>query len=165
MSFSLIPDVRAGDIFAARPAWLKEKGISLLLVDLDNTLAPYSEDLPSEQVLAWMEELAAAGIGCFIVSNNRGKDRVARYAAACGIPAVNRAGKPNPRELRYAMAQMGKGREETALMGDQIFTDVLAANRAGMLSIVVKPLDRKNILFHLRYFVEQPFRLLSKERV
>ena len=164
MSFSPIPDVTAPDIFSVTVKWLCDKGITLLLVDLDNTLAPYSEDMPSARVLAWMEALQAAGIALFIVSNNRGETRVERYAAACGLPFIKRSGKPNPKGLYQAMEQMGKTREETALMGDQVFTDALAANRAGVLSIVIKPLDMPNLLFYLRYFIELPFRRLSKER-
>ena len=164
MRFCLIPDMTAPDVFAVTPDLLREKGVCLLLLDLDNTLAPYSENLPSERVLRWMEGHRAAGISLFIVSNNRDEDRVRRYGTACDVPFISRAGKPRPRGLEAAMGQMGKGPEETALMGDQIFTDGLAANRAGVKSIVVKPLDMPNVLFYLRYFIEQPFRMLSKER-
>ena len=164
MSFSPIPDVTAPDIFTVTPKWLSDKGITLLLLDLDNTLAPYSQDMPTEQVLAWMKELQASGAALFIVSNNRGETRVERYAAACGIPFIKRAEKPHPKGLETAMEQMGKTREETALMGDQVFTDALAAKRAGVLSIVIKPLEMLNMWFYLRYFIELPFRWLSKER-
>ena len=164
MRFCLIPDITAPDVFTVTPDLLCDRGITLLLLDLDNTLAPYSEDMPSERILRWMEGHRAAGISLFIVSNNRSDARVSRYAAACDIPFISRAGKPHPRGLETAMAQMGRRREEAALMGDQVFTDALAANRAGMLSIVVKPLDIPNVLFRLRYFIEQPIRRLSKER-
>ena len=164
MRFSLIPDVTAPEVFTVTPALLQEKGITLLLLDLDNTLSPYSEALPSERVLAWMAAHKKAGISLFLVSNNRDETRVSRYGDACGVSCISRAGKPNPKGLLEAMAELGKHPGETALMGDQVFTDGLAANRAGALSIVIKPIERQNLWFHLRYFLEQPFRLLSKER-
>ena len=164
MSFSPIPKIIATDIFAVTPELLQKKGVTLLLLDLDNTLAPYSEDLPSERVLAWMTELRAAGVDLFMISNSRKSRRADDYAKACDMPFIKRAGKPSPRALRAAMEQMGKRPEETALMGDQIFTDGLAANRAGALSIVIRPLAMKSLYFRLRYIIEQPFRALGREK-
>jgi len=165
MSLSPIPDITGPDIFAVTPALLARRGITLLLLDLDNTLAPYSEHLPSERVLAWVGELKAAGVGLFMISNSRKSSRADTYAKACDIPFIKRAGKPSPKAVHTAMAQMGKSAKETALMGDQIFTDGLAANRAGVLSVVVKPIAMKNLFFRARYLIEKPFRALAKEKV
>jgi len=164
MSFSFIPAITAPDIFAITPEVLGKKGITLLLLDLDNTLSLYSEDLPSERVIAWMSRLQAAGIALYVISNNKNGRRIRQYAEACGIPHVYRAGKPHPRALHEAMKELGKRPEETALMGDQIFTDGLAANRAGAVSIVIRPLTMAGG-FGLRYVLEQPFRRLAKERI
>jgi HAD superfamily phosphatase (TIGR01668 family) len=164
MSFSLIPKVALPDIFGVTPALLRRKGVSLLFLDLDNTLAPYSEDLPSARVLAWMAELKAAGVTLYLISNNSDPGRVERYAEAAGIRGVAKAGKPSPETLRCVMADLRKTPAETALMGDQVFTDVLAANLAGALSILVKPLEM-NALFRLRYIAEQPFRALGREKL
>ena len=158
MPFSPIPKLCFVDVFALTPAILAQHGITLLLLDLDNTLSSYSEHMPTEQVLSWMKSLQDAGVSLYIISNNRSKSRIDNYAAACGIASVHRAGKPHPRALHKAMQEMGKTAEETALMGDQIFTDALAANRAGALSIVVTPIEMKNLFFKLRYHIEQPFR-------
>ena len=160
----MIPHVLAEDIFRIKAEDLKKKGISLLFLDLDNTLSPYSEDLPPEPVLAWMQELKAAGISPYIISNNTSEDRVRTYAAACAIPYVARAGKPSPKTMLKAMEKLGKTKEETALMGDQIFTDGLAARRAGLTAIVIRPLEM-SFLFYLRYILEQPFRRLARERL
>jgi len=165
MSISPIPKLVVPDIFAVTPELLRQKGVTLLLVDLDNTLAPYSEDMPSARVLAWMAELRTAGVALFMISNSRKSSRADDYAKACDIPFIKRAGKPNPRALRAAMELMGKDPAETALLGDQIFTDGLAANRAGALSIVVRPLEMRNAFFRLRYLVEQPLRALGKEKL
>ena len=161
----LVPKVVAASIFAVGPEWLHEKGITLLLLDLDNTLATYAEDMPKKCVLDWLESLRAAGISLYIISNSRKARRVDDYAAACGLAFVKGARKPKPEALQEIMRKMGKTPAETALMGDQIFTDGLAANRAGVSAIVVRPLGMKNPLFFLRYLVELPFRRRSEERL
>ena len=165
MSFSPVPKIVAPDIFAITPALLQKYGVTLLCLDLDNTLSPYSEDMPPAEVLDWMAELKAAGIALYMISNSRKHRRADDYAAACEIPFIKCAGKPSPKALHKAMAETGKTAAETALMGDQIFTDGLAANRAGALSIVIKPIKMGNLFFRLRYGFEQPFRALGKERL
>jgi len=164
MSFSLVPQILAADIFAITPAWLTERGVTLLCLDLDNTLAPYSEDMPTARVLTWLAEMRAAGIALFMISNSRKPSRVDDYAAACDMPFIKDARKPSPKALRAVMTQMGKTPAETALMGDQIFTDGLAANRAGVLSIVIKPIAM-GLVLRLRYGIEQPIRALRKEQL
>jgi len=164
MSVSLVPDITAPDIFSITPQLLADKGVTLLMLDLDNTLSLYAKGSPTPQVLAWMEALQTAGVTLYIISNNRNRQRISRYAEACGIPHVARAGKPSPKTLHTAMQQLGRQPGQSALMGDQIFTDGLAANRAGALSIVVKPLEMRG-WFRLRYLLEQPFRLLAKEKL
>ena len=164
MRFSPIPDICVPDLFSVTPQLLSAKGITLLLMDLDNTFATYAEHSPSEKALAWARECQNAEIDLFILSNSRCPTRAKTFAESCEIPFINCANKPSPRGLREAMRQMGRKPGETALVGDQVFTDGLAANRAGVLSIVVRPLQMKNIFFRLRYFIEQPFRQLSKEK-
>jgi len=160
----MIPHITAPDVFMITPERLQQKGITLLLLDLDNTLSPYSEDLPPERVLEWMSALKKADITPYIISNNASEERVRNYAAACEILHLARAGKPSPKPVQEAMNALGKKQAETALMGDQIFTDVLAAKRAGVTAIVVKPLEM-TVLFRLRYIAEQIFRRLGKERL
>ena len=160
----MIPHITAPDVFHITPAYLKQKGISLLLLDLDNTLSPYSEDLPPERVLDWMNALKKSGIEPYILSNNASEARVKNYAEACEIPYVAKSGKPSPKPVHEAMQKRGKTQAETALMGDQIFTDTLAARRAGVTAIIVKPLEM-TFLFRLRYIVEQIFRLLGREKL
>jgi len=164
MSFSPIPDICARDIFSVTPDFLRQRGITLLLVDLDNTLSPYGEDLPPEPVLAWIAGCRAVGIDLFMVSNTGNEKRAVGYANACEMPYMIRARKPSPKGPMAAMAQRGKPPGETALMGDQVFTDGLAANRAGILSIVTRPL-RMGLFLRLRYMIEQPFRYRCKEKI
>ena len=75
-----------------------------------------------------------------IVSNNRSGRRVTDFCAELGIPYQGHAKKPGTEGLEKAMARAGKGRSETAMLGDKLLTDVLAAKRAGVLSLMVEPL-------------------------
>ena len=161
MSFSLIPNIRLNTVFDIKPDMLLRRNIRLLLLDLDNTLAPYSGQPPSDALNAWKRELESNGIELFIVSYTK-TERAGCFAEAFGVSYLNRAGKPSPKMLRKAMILRSKNADETALVGDQIFTDILGANLCGITSIIVKPIRLKNPLFALRYFIEKPFRLLRK---
>jgi len=164
MSFSPIPDVSIESIFDLKPKMLSERGISLLLLDLDNTLIPYSHTTLPSEVGNWMDGFKRDGIELFLVSNTR-SNRAETFSKTASIPFVNSAWKPSPKKVFEAMRRMGRGLQDTAIMGDQIFTDVLAGNRAGIFTIVVKPIDVHNFLFKLRYFIELPFRVLSKQKL
>jgi HAD superfamily phosphatase (TIGR01668 family) len=165
MSFSLIPDYSFRSVCCVTPDFLKERGVRVLLLDLDNTIAPYGTVVPPEEIAAWAENMKDNGIMLFIVSNNRGSGRVGSLASAFGVDYIMKAGKPGSGGVRRALERLGRKPEETALMGDQIFTDVLAANRAGALSIVVEPIRIRNPLLNLRYWAEAPFRALCKNRM
>ena len=139
MSFSLIPDLLLQGYEEVTPQLLRQHGVTLLLSDLDYTLAPRSVKTPDEGVLAWISGMKAAGIRVMILSNNRSSTRVETFCAQLQIPYVGHAGKPGTRGLRQAMAQSGSTREQTAMLGDKLLTDILAARRAGVLAIMVEP--------------------------
>lgn len=161
MASNLIPALRVRDIYALTPARLKRLGIKALLLDLDNTLSPYGVTEPSARLLAWRDALLQAGICPFIVSNSR-SGRAANFAACAEIPYIDHAGKPSPRALLRAIERCGARPEESALVGDQIFTDIWAARRAGILPILVRPISLKHPFRALRYGLESPFRLACK---
>ena len=140
MSISLVPDVLLPDYRAVTPDFLQVRGVTLLLCDLDFTLAPKSVRHPDGAVRAWIDSLHAAGVTVMIVSNNRSGRRVTDFCAELGIPYQGHAKKPGTEGLEKAMARAGKGRSETAMLGDKLLTDVLAAKRAGVLSLMVEPL-------------------------
>jgi uncharacterized protein len=157
----MIPDLRLSSIFEITPNFLAGRGIKLLLLDLDNTLVPYSGGVPTEEQRRWKNQLRAAGIELCIVSNTK-KDHAKRFADIWGVPYVDRAHKPFDDSIETVIKRMKTTNEHTALVGDQIFTDVWGANRAGALSILVKPLVMKNPLHILRYAMETPFRSLCR---
>ena len=165
MGFSLVPDYSFGGLGDIETSFFTDRGISLVLLDLDNTIAPYDESEPSELMRGWMSGLISAGVTPFIVSNSRRKTRVDEFAAALGIGFVKAAGKPSPSAVLAAAEKLGRRPEETALIGDQIYTDALAANRAGMTSVVLRPIKFTNIFLYLRYLAEKPFRALCRNRM
>ena len=148
-----------------RPEDLAARGIRLVLADLDNTLAPYKVEEPSPQVVQWKEELEARGIRLFLLSNSRKPGRAQRFAEKLGIPYQGHSGKPRKAGYLRAMERMGCTPKETVMVGDQIFTDVLGANNAGVVPLLVEPIRLAgNPGRYLRYAVETPFRALGRRR-
>jgi HAD superfamily phosphatase (TIGR01668 family) len=165
MSFSLIPDYSFRSICDVTPEFLKDRGVRLLLLDLDNTIAPYGTVVPPEKIAAWAETIKKSGVTLFIITNNRGSERVGSLAEAYGVDYIMKARKPFVTGITKALEQLGRRPEETALAGDQVYTDILAANCAGLLSIVVEPIRIKNPILNLRYWLEAPFRALCKHKM
>ena len=156
-------DYLADNIYDITGEALARRGIRLLLADLDNTLAPYGVPLPDERLRAWRDELREHGVTLFILSNNRHESRPRIFAQALDVPYIGHAGKPKTPSFFAAMERVGAAREQTAIIGDQIFTDVLGGNRAGVATILVRPIRLAgNPGRYLRYAVEVPFRLLSR---
>lgn len=165
MSFSLIPRGVYPSVSALDPAALAEKGIKLVLADLDNTLVPYGALEPAPKIKAWMEDLASREIQLFILSNSRKPGRAQRFAEALGLPYQGHSGKPKRAGYLRAMERMGRTPAETIMVGDQIFTDVLGANNAGVIPLLIQPIRLAgNPGRYLRYWGETPFRLLGKRR-
>ena len=152
----------ADNIYQLTGEALQRRGIRLLLAGLDNTLVPYGVPLPDEKLKAWRDDLAAHGVTLFVLSNNRHAQRPSTFANGLEVPYIGHAGKPKTPSFFKAMEQMGVIPQETAIVGDQVFTDVLGGNRAGVTTILVKPIRLAgNPGRYLRYAVEVPFRLLS----
>ena len=156
---------KAHDIYEISGEALERRGIKLLLADLDNTLVPYGVPLPDERLTAWRDELRAHGVTLFILSNNRHESRPRVFSEGLDVPYIGHAGKPKALSFHKAMERMGVTREQTAIVGDQIFTDVLGGNRAGVATILVEPIRLAgNPGRYLRYWGETPMRLLGRRR-
>ncbi len=163
--FSLLPWRQAGSVFELTGESLAQAGITLLLADLDNTLIPYSVNEPGDALRAWLADLTAHGVRLFLLSNNRKPQRPAHFAQCLGIDYLDHAGKPKTGSFFQALERCGASAGESAMVGDQIFTDVLGANRAGVRAILVKPIRLAgNPGRYLRYWAEAPMRLLSRGR-
>lgn len=165
LPFSLIPDRVYGSVLEIDPRELAGRGITLLLADLDNTLAKYGQAGPDGALTAWKDALGEVGVALYLLSNSRKPGRAARFAEALGIPYQGRAGKPSPQGYYNAMERLGRTPAQTAMVGDQIFTDILGARRAGVLALMVEPIELAgNPGRYLRYGVEAPFRALGKRK-
>lgn len=165
MPFSLIPRGVYPAVLDIQPAALKAKGIKLVLADLDNTLVPYKVPEPTPEVVAWKEALEAEGIQLFLLSNSRKPNRARHFAEVLGIPYQGHSGKPKRGGYFRALERMGCKAEEAVMVGDQIFTDILGANRAGVIPLMVEPIRLAgNPGRYIRYAVEIPFRELGKRR-
>lgn len=116
--------------------------IKLLILDVDNTLIDYYKNL-SEQVINWAKEMKGQGIKLYILSNTDDKEKVQVVADKLGIKYKNFAMKPLKRGFKYIQKEMNLKPENIAVVGDQLFTDVLGGNRCNMFTILVEPIDNK----------------------
>ena len=139
MSFSLIPHILLSSYDDLTPQMLTERGIRLLLCDLDYTLAPKYVPRPDEALRTWLADMERAGVRVMILSNNRSSARVERFCRDLGIDYVGHAGKPSVRGYRQAMEKAGVTPAQTAMLGDKLLTDVLGANLSGVTALMVEP--------------------------
>lgn len=166
MPVSIIPHHLFSCYRDISPQWLAGQGVKLLLSDLDFTLAPKSVRQPDEALRAWIASLQAAGIQLMIVSNNRSGRRVTEFCNDLGVPYQGHAGKPSPRGLEAAMARAGADRAHTAMLGDKLLTDVLAAHRAGVLALMVEPAGGAVTAWQkVLHALQAPFKALCRRRL
>lgn len=118
---------------------LAAEGLRGLIIDLDNTMVPRKQTDVSGQLEEWIRRARDAGFSVCIVSNNF-KSRVAQVAERLAVPLVARAAKPRRRAFQLGMELLRSGPQDTAVIGDQLFTDVLGGNRLGLYTILVIPL-------------------------
>ena len=131
----------------------------LLLTDLDYTLAPKAVRRPDDALRQWIDGLKGAGITVMIVSNNRSGVRVTEFCGDLGIGYQGHAGKPSPKGLRAAMERTGADPAHTAMLGDKLLTDMLAAHRAGVRAWMVEPLGGPVGLWnHVLHLLQRPFK-------
>ena len=160
---SFLPRLIFPKITDIQPSVLSERGITLLLMDFDNTMLPYTTDVPNQQLLDWIRRMQESGIILCIVSNSH-KQCVPHFSERYGVPCQTHAAKPSTKGIRLAMQRFGADRKQTALVGDQIFTDVLGANLAGITSIAVKSIHNHTMLLKLRHVFEVPFLAMAYKR-
>ena len=125
--------------------FLNENNIKGLILDVDNTLIDIVRNV-LEGLEEWANKMIDSGIILYIVSNSNKKDKVKKIADQLNIPFIYFATKPLKRGLRKAAKDMNLSYNNIAVVGDQIFTDVLGANRLKMYSILVEPICEKDFL-------------------
>jgi uncharacterized protein len=145
----LTPKSQLETAFEITPKWLEDRNLKGLVLDIDNTLAPTHLPGNETQIRAWLEPFRQANIPIRIVSNGHSK-RILEFCELfnlefVGILGLRMAGKPIPSAFSRACQELGLSANQVAMVGDQIFTDVLGANMAGMYTVLVKPLTEKSM--------------------
>lgn len=141
----LKPDLYVTNVLDIPLEELAARGIKGLIIDLDNTITEWNSYDLKEEIVTWFKKLQHYKLKSCIVSNN-GRQRVEKIGVALGIPAIHKAGKPRQRAFRQAMMVLGTDEQSTAVVGDQIFTDVLGGKRLGLFTILVKPLHPREFI-------------------
>jgi len=124
---------------------LRQKNIKAFIMDLDNTITEWNSNELRAEVAAWFRLIQSQGFKACILSNN-GEQRIKNVADRLSIPFIHRAAKPRRKSFHLAVELMGAEAEQTAVVGDQVFTDILGGNRAGLYTILVKPLARREFV-------------------
>ncbi len=160
-----MPDIYLDDIYQITPEMLTERGIKAVLLDIDNTLVTYDDPMPTESVLKWLEDLKDAGISAAFISNNN-QERVELFNSELKLFATWDSRKPSGKCYRAAMEFLGTDKTNSAVIGDQVFTDVWSAKRLGLFAILVKPIkDKTSLFFRSKRALEKPIlRRYKKKR-
>ena len=163
MPFSPLPKIITEKLTDITPELLRERKIRLLMLDFDNTIVPYTTDVPTAEMEAWLKAVAESDIEVCIVSNSK-RDRVKIFCKAYGLDCITHAKKPFSKGIRQCLEKYGIEAKYCALAGDQIYTDTLGANGCNVKSILVEAIDQHNIWLKLRHVAEMPFVWLSSKR-
>jgi HAD superfamily phosphatase (TIGR01668 family) len=136
------------------PKLLQQHGVRSLLLDVDSTLKSYRTTAIPPETLQWIRTLREAGIGFCILSNGR-VSRIRPIAEQIGLPFIAPAMKPTPFGCRSAIQTRGFDQKSTAMVGDQVFADILAGKLAGIFTILVTPIHPEEERWYTR--IKRPF--------
>lgn len=164
VSFS-VPDYFFECFDQITPSFLHDIGVRALLCDIDNTLVTYDDPLPTPAVIAWLEAMQQAGIAIMFLSNNNAA-RVQQFCEGTALLSCAHAHKPLPGKAKKLLKQIGIHKKESAILGDQIFTDVWTGRFLGVkATILVPPIkDKKTFFFRLKRWLEKPFLAAYRRR-
>lgn len=141
MMLRLTPHQHLSTVFELDLDGLRARGIRGVVFDLDNTLGSWGFTEWDERILRWLAEVEASGFELAFLSNDEGIDREAVRAKLGDYPLRFNAGKPGTRAFCEMLGALGMDADEVAMVGDQIFTDVLGARRVGLHAVLVRPFD------------------------
>ncbi|MPM65233.1 hypothetical protein SDC9_112128 [bioreactor metagenome] len=159
----LFPDFYYRNIYQIDRTQLNKLGIKGLILDIDNTLVPHGSQYVDRELKIWIDNLRNEGFKMILVSNNN-KNRVQQFAERLGLKHIYNANKPLKGCFLKGAALIGLQNRNIAVAGDQIFTDVLGANRCGMVSILIDPIKKRDaLLSKMKYVLEIPIRKRIQE--
>jgi uncharacterized protein len=134
-----LPNEYVKSIFDIQPETLKEKGIRGIITDLDNTLVAWDVEHATSEVIEWFKLMKEHDIKITIISNNN-VDRVSVFSEPLDTPFIYSARKPLKHAFKKVQKNMNLKKEEIVVIGDQVLTDVLGGNSAGLYTILVVPI-------------------------
>lgn len=152
----LAPRLMLGKMIDITPELLRSLGISALLLDIDNTMTTHDNPVPAPGVTEWIEAMQSEGFRLVVVSNNS-EERVAPFASLIGLDFVSKGKKPLPSGFRRACKKLGIAPRSAAVVGDQIFTDILGGNLLGAYTILTEPYQLEHMaFFKVKRTLEKP---------
>lgn len=137
------PTTYVKDVFEVTPSRLREKGIQAVITDLDNTLIEWNRSFATDAINEWIRTLQQEGFQVVIMSNNN-EERVQKFCEPLGLTYFARANKPLQSAYKEARKLFNVPDEAIVCIGDQIMTDIIGANRAGLQSILVLPVTQSD---------------------
>ena len=156
----LYPNAHFKNVREIELGFLKENNINALILDVDNTLIDYDKNLPNETI-DWANNLKKNGVKLYILSNSNKKEKVRTVAEKLDIEYMYFAKKPLKTGLLKAQKELQEKPENVAVVGDQIFTDVLGGNRCKMFTILIEPIAEKDIWLTK---VKRPIEIFIKKK-
>ena len=163
MPFPLLPTYRINAITDLTVEDLHRLDIRLLMLDFDNTIVPYTTNVPTPEMEDWLKTMLTADVQICVVSNSR-NDRVKKFCEKYGIACITHAKKPFSKGINECLARYGLPKSQCALAGDQIYTDTLGAGCVGIRGILVRAIHNHNFWLKLRHVAEMPFIIAARNR-
>jgi len=150
------PRLMLGKMIDITPGLLRSLNVTALLLDIDNTMTTHDNPVPAPGVTEWIERMQAEGFKLVVVSNNS-EERVAPFAQLIGLDFVSKGAKPLPSGFRRACEKLGVSPKNAAVVGDQIFTDILGGNLLGAYTILTEPYQLEEMpFFKVKRALEKP---------
>ncbi|MDJ0736948.1 MAG: YqeG family HAD IIIA-type phosphatase [Nostocaceae cyanobacterium] len=141
----LQPDlILQGSVLKLTPEIVRNNGLNGLVLDVDETLVPIKTANASSELRQWVEQMRSIA-SLYLVSNNLSESRIGNIARSLDLPYHLGAAKPSRRKIREALKVMDLPPQEVGMVGDRLFTDVLAGNRLGMFTILVEPIIHPDV--------------------
>lgn len=141
--------------------FIQKNKLKALILDVDNTLIDYNKNL-SEEKIKWAKNLRGQGVKLYILSNSNNKEKVEKVAKTLDLPYILFAKKPFKTGFLKIQKELQLKPEQVGVVGDQIFTDIIGGNRCKMFTILVEPVDKKDL--HLITALKRPVEEKIKEK-
>ena len=140
------PKMRIDKMIHITPEMMNSVGAKALLLDIDNTMTTHDNPVPAEGVREWIDRMKSQGFSLMVVSNNNG-ERVRKFSELLGLAFEGSAKKPLPTGFRRACKRLGIKPVESAVVGDQLFTDMLGGNLLGAYTVLTEPYELESMKF------------------